>query len=114
MILDTAERLAGELKDSEEYRLLRGLKEEISRDPELKALLDGYHRMQLAAQAGIVSGKRDEELMLKLQRTGELLQMDPKASAYLIAEYRLNRLLSEIYRILGDAVGIDLSALEGS
>lgn len=113
MILDTAKRLAEELHSSEEYSLFSELKRDIAADASLKSLLDEYRRMQVRVQAGIVSGKASEEDRLRLQKTGELLQMDPRASAYLIAEYRLNCLLSEVYRILGAAVDVDLSVLEG-
>ncbi len=113
MILDTAKRLAEELHSSEEYRLFSSLKNEITADASLKSMLDEYRRMQVRVQAEIVSGRSSEEDRLRLQKTGELLQMDPRASAYLIAEYRLNCLLSEVYRILGAAVDVDLSVLEG-
>ena len=113
MVLDTARALAQERKQSEEYTLLAKLKEEIAQDTATKTLLDEYHKMQIKAQATIVSGRKDDELMAQLQKMGELLQMNTKASAYLIAEYRLNKMLSDVYRILGDAVGIDLTPLEG-
>ncbi|MBR0135416.1 MAG: YlbF family regulator [Clostridia bacterium] len=50
--------------------------------------------------------------MEKLQKLGELLQMDKAASEYLIAEYCLSRMVGDVYRILAEAVGFDLSMLE--
>ena len=61
----------------------------------------------------MVSGSGNQELMNELQKLGEVLQMNAKASAYLIAEYRVNMILSEVYKILANAVNVDLSALEG-
>ena len=113
MVIDTAKRLAEELRSSEEYLLFADLKKEVMQDHALKTMLDEYRRMQVRVQAEIVSGEQNEEHKQKLQKLGELLQMDRKASAYLIAEYRLNSMLSEVYRILGAAVDIDLSVLEG-
>ena len=39
-------------------------------------------------------------------------KLDPAAAAYLMAEYRLNALLGEIYKLLAKAVDLDLGALE--
>ena len=59
------------------------------------------------------AGTPDAEANEKLQKLGELLQFDAAAAAYLLAEYRLNGLLGEIYKILAEAVELDLGALEG-
>lgn len=112
MVYDTARQLAKELCESEEYRAFMEQKEQVSEDATTKALLNQYHKLQIKAQAAVVSGEKNDALMQELQKLGELLQMNKDASNYLIAEYRVNKLLSDIYKILGDAVGVDLSALE--
>ena len=62
----------------------------------------------------IVKGEHTApETVRKLKHTAELLQFDETASAYLMAEYQVHGILSDIYRILADAVGVDLSYLEG-
>ena len=71
-----------------------------------------YHKLQLAAQAAMVSGKKDDETMQRLQKIGELLQLNQDASAFLFAEYRLNRVVSDIYKIIAEAIDVDLGALE--
>ena len=50
--------------------------------------------------------------MTKLQKRGELLQLDFAASEYLFAQYALNNVLGDIYRQLAAAVDADLSILE--
>ena len=50
--------------------------------------------------------------MKKLQKIGELLQFDADAAAYLMAEFRLKRMVGDVYKILADAVDIDLGLLE--
>ena len=49
--------------------------------------------------------------MLRLQRLGELLQMNPVSSEYLFAQFRLNNLLGRVYKTLADAVDADLSSV---
>ena len=38
------------------------------------------------------------------QKIGELLQLNQDASAFLFAEYRLNRVVSDIYKIIAEAI----------
>lgn len=112
MQYDTARKLAAELKASEEYREYQQVKELALESDTTRALIDEYHKLQIRAQAAQVSGEKNDELLQKLQKVGEVLQFDRNASAYLIAEYRLNRTLADVYKILADAIDIDLSALE--
>ena len=52
-----------------------------------------------------------EEDFQRLQQIGTLLQFNPDVSAYLMAEFRFQRMLSDIFKILADVAGIDLDML---
>ena len=52
-----------------------------------------------------------EEDLQRLQQIGTLLQFNPDVSAYLLAEFRYQRMLSEIFKILADTAGVDLDML---
>ena len=112
MVYDTAKQLARELQESQEYAAYRDAKERAYENESTRALINEYHRLQIAAQAGAVSGKQDGETLQKLQKIGEVLQFDNSASAFLMAEFRLNRMLADVYKILAEAVDVDLSGLE--
>ena len=112
MIYDTAKRLADELRQSEEYRSYSAAKERAMENETTRSLIDEYHRLQLRAQAAAVSGDSNTEILEKLQKIGEVLQFDAAASAYLMNEYRMNRMLADVYKILAEAIDVDLGALE--
>ncbi len=112
MVYDTANRLAAEIKESEEYKRFKAAKEAVGEDGMTANLLKEYRRLQLKAQAAMVANETDEDTMERLQKLGELLQMDKAASEYLIAEFMLSRMVGDIYRILAQAVDLDLSMLE--
>ncbi|MDD4075058.1 MAG: YlbF family regulator [Eubacteriales bacterium] len=112
-IHDKARELAAALHESEEYAQYSKAREAAFENATTKDLLKQYRKMQTQAQAAMIAGKKDEEAMQRLQHMGEILQMDAKAAAYLMAEYRLSTLLSDVYKILGEAIDLDLSALEG-
>ena len=112
MTYDTAYRLADEIKTSSEYRDYTEARDRIKDNSATMALLKEYHKLQIEVQSQAYTDKRDDEAMRKLQKLGELLQMNRDASAYLIAEYKMHSMIGDIYKIIADAADIDLSALE--
>ena len=109
---DQAHALAKSLKESEEYTEYMRLKRVAYDDSTNKALLDEYKRLQFRMQAKLASGENmPEEDLQRLQQIGSLLQFNPDVSAYLMAEFRFQRMLSDIFKILADVAGIDLDML---
>ena len=109
---DQAHTLAKSLKESEEYREYIRLKEAAYEDATNKALLDEYKKLQFRLQAKMASGESmPQEDMQRLQQIGTLLQFNPDVSSYLLAEFRFQRMLTDIFKILADVAGVDLDML---
>lgn len=109
---DQAHALAKSLKESEEYREYARLKEIAYEDGTNKALLDEYKKLQFRLQAKMASGETlPAEDMQRLQQIGTLLQFNPDVSSYMMAEFRFQRMLTDIFKILADVAGVDLDAL---
>ncbi len=111
MLLDDTRALADKLRSSEEYQTYCETKERAYASETTAALLSELSALRMRTQAAAVAGRPDPEAEQKLQKIGELLQFDDAAAAYLLAEYRLNNLLGEIYKILAEAVELDLGPL---
>lgn len=112
MVYDTAKVLANELKNSVEYREYTAVKARAMENNTTRALIEEYNKLQIQAQAALIAGDMESEALKKLQKIGEVLQFDADASAYLMAEFRLKRMVGDVYKILAEAVEIDLGALE--
>lgn len=112
MVYDRANELAKELAESEEYRAYNEAKERAFEDETTKSLLKEYMKQRVRAQGAMMSGSKDEAGMERLQKLGEVLGLNHDASDFLIAEYRLNTMLGDVYRILAEAIDIDLGILE--
>ena len=109
---DQAHALARALKESEEYREFQRLKEAAYDDATNKALLDEYKKLQFRLQAKAAAGESlPPDDMQRLTQIGALLQFNPDVSAYLMAEFRFQRMLSDIFKILADVAGVDLDML---
>lgn len=109
---DQAHTLARALKESEEYREYQRLRELAYESDTNRALLDEYKRLQFRLQAKMAAGETmPEEDFQRLQQIGTLLQFNQDVSAYLLAEFRFQRMLSDIFKILADVAGVDLDML---
>lgn len=106
-IYDQANELAKLIKESEEYKQYAALKDEVLSDATTKDLLKQYKKLQFEAQTTYMSGKQpSEELMDKLKKLGEVLGLNAKVTEFMMAEYKFNTLVSDIYKIIGDACDI--------
>ena len=109
---DQAHALAKLLKESEEYREMTRLREAAYESDTNRALLDEYKRLQFRMQAKLAAGETmPEEDYQRLQQIGTLLQFNQDVSAYLLAEFRFQRMLSDIFKILADVANVDLDML---
>ena len=109
---DQAHALARSLKDSEEYKEYARLQKIAYEDATNKALLDEYKKLQFRLQTKMASGESmPQDDMQRLQQIGTLLQFNPDVSAYLMAEFRFQRMLTDIFKILADVAGVDLDML---
>ena len=106
LVYDKAHDLANEIKISADYLEYARLKEIVTADEKTKALLDDYRKLQFEAQATYLAGNEPkEETLEKLKSLGGLLAFNPDVTAFFAAEYRLQTIMGDIYKILGDACG---------
>lgn len=111
-VYDQAHALASAMKQSEEFQEFERLRALAYEDSTNKELLDAYKKLQYKTQARMAAGERiDESDLQRMQQIAALLQYNPDASAYLMAEFRFQKMLADIYKILADVAGIDLDML---
>lgn len=77
------------------------------------ALLKEYKKLQFQLQISMASGKAAEpEELERLQKIAAVLQFSPESAAYLLSEFKMQRMLADIYKILGEAADIDMDFLQ--
>ena len=103
---DKGHELARALKESEEFRALGIVRRELETDPAAKSMVKDFLRRQVEMQIEVMSGKPDAKAKeASLQKLAELLSLNPRARDYVAAYFRFQRIMTDIYKILGDAVG---------
>ena len=104
-VYDTANKLAQEIKQSEEYATYKMAKEAINLNVELKNKIEEFEKARYEAQIiALQTGKDDDEKMKHVQALyGELIQ-NQEASKFFDAEIKFNVLIADVNRIIGQVV----------
>ena len=104
-VYDTANRLAQELKESEEYINYKMAKEALSLNTELMNKIKEFEAARYDAQVtAMQTGKSDEEKTKKMQTLYlELIEND-EAKRFFETETKFNIILADVNKIIGDAV----------
>lgn len=109
MIDALARELAAEIRRSREYETYAAAREKALADEQTAALLRRFHRLQMTVQARRIAGGEGGAEEEELKKLAELLQFTPDAAEFLLAEYALNRLLTQTYDVIARGVGVDFS-----
>ena len=107
-IYDTANRLASEIRQSDECVRLRELRARAYEDDTNRVLLDEYKRLQVRLQMSMVgaAGQMPSEEMQRFQQLASLLYMNSDVQAYLMAEMQMQKTMVDVFKILTEAAGI--------
>ena len=104
-VYDTANRLAQEIKESEEYVNYKMAKETLNLKPDLKKKIEEFEAARYDAQvAAMQTGKSDEEKTKKMQQLYLELIENEDAKRFFETETKFNIILADVNKIIGDAV----------
>ena len=104
-VYDTANRLASEIKQSEEYVNYKIAREALSLKPDLKKKIGEFEVARYDAQVTqMQTGKENEEKTKRMKEIyAELIQSED-AKQYFDAEMKFNIMLADVNKIIGEAV----------
>jgi len=107
-VYDEAHALARALKESPEYKGYMEVKDKVSQNEELSAMINDFQQKQFQFQAQQVLGQEPEtDMMQQIQDLYQILAKDPLAYEYIQAEFAFTRMVSEVYAILGEVIKVD-------
>lgn len=104
-IYDTANKLASEIKDSEEYKNYKQAKEKVMQNTELKSKVDEFEKIRYDAQVlAIKSGEGDSEKIKKLQELYSILIENKEIKEYFDLEVKFNVMIADVNKIIAEAI----------
>ena len=104
-VYDTANQLATEIRQSEEYINYKMAREALALNPDLKKKIGEFEVARYNAQlVQMQTGKEDVEKTNKMKELyAELIQIDD-AKKYFNTEMKFNIVLADVNKIIGEAV----------
>ena len=112
-VYDTVNKLASEIKSSEEYINYKMAKQAINLNVELKKKIDEFEKARYEEQIEMMqTGNQNEEKMKKVQEIyAELIEyeeakkyFDAEPKKYFDAELKFNIMIGDVNRIIAEAV----------
>ena len=104
-IYDTANKLAQEIKQSEEYKNYKKAKETLNMKQDIKEKVQEFEKARYDAQIeAMQTGKNNEEKIQKMQQLYIELMENEDAKEFFDAETRFNTIIADVNRIIGEAV----------
>ena len=112
-IYDSANALARDIKNTDEYIQYKRLRDEVMSNETNKALINKYKKLQFQLQVAMSGGGQpNPEEMEQLQKIAQVLQLSQDTAGYLLAEMRLQKMLADIYKVIGEAADMDMDFLQ--
>lgn len=104
-VYDTVNKLAQEIKDSEEYKNYKKYKELVKSNSEVEEKIKKFetlrYEVQIAAMQGADTNKDKEK---ELQEVYTELLSKENVKEYFDAEFKFNVLIADVNKIIGEAI----------
>lgn len=104
-VYDEVNNLAQAIKNSNEYKEYKEIKQRILQEPKLKEQIDEFEKIRYEEQLLAMQGeKQSEEKMAKLQELYKILVQNQEVKEYFDKEVKFNVLIADVNKIIGEAI----------
>ena len=109
-VYDQAHNLARAIKESEEFKQYDYLKKIIDQNAELSKMVKDFQAKQFELQAKQMMGEEmPADMMQSIQELYQIIMTDPTAAQYMQAEMRFSLMMNDVYKILGEVMGLGMA-----
>ena len=107
-IYDTANRLAEEIRNSQQFKMLKKSKEELFNNPEKKKLIEEFEELKREVQIMEVKRESNQEIdeedkKVKLAKLYNVLIENKDIKEYFDYEIAFNKMMFDVNKIIGDS-----------
>lgn len=104
-VYDTANKLAYEIQESDEYKQYKKLKDSVMSDNEKKNKIEEFEKLRYDVQLMAYTGeKNDEEKTKKLEEMYRMLVEDEQVKEYFDLEVKFNVMIADVNKIIAEAI----------
>ena len=104
-VYDTANRLAYEIQQSEEYKEYKKAKDTLMGNPETKKKIEDFEKLRYDVQLMEYTGEeKNEEKNKKLQEMYAILVQDKEIKEYFDLEVKFNIMIADVNKIIAESI----------
>ena len=104
-VYDTANRLAQEIRTSEEYKGYKKLKDSLMSNVDTKKKIEDFEKLRYEIQLMQYTGEeKDEEKNKKLQEMYTILIEDKQIKEYFDLEVKFNIMIADVNKIIAESI----------
>lgn len=104
-VYDTANRLAYEIQQSEEYKEYKKAKETLMWNTETKKKIEDFEKLRYEVQLLEYTGEeKNEEKNKKLQEMYTILVQDKEIKEYFDLEVKFNVMIADVNKIIAESI----------
>lgn len=104
-VYDTANRLAYEIQESEEYKSYKKLKDTVMANPETKNKIQEFEKLRYDIQLMQYTGEnKDETKTQKLEEMYRMLVEDKQIKEYFDLEVKFNVMIADVNKIIAESI----------
>ena len=104
-VYDTVNKLAQEIRDSEEYKNFKKYKELVKSNSEINDKMKKFEELRYETQIAAMQGaKIDDDKEKQLQSVYAELLSKENVKEYFDAEFKFNVLIADVNKIIGEAI----------
>ncbi len=107
-VYDTANRLAYEIQESDEYKQYKKLKDSVMSDNAKKNKIEEFEKLrydvQLMAYTGENNDEEKQEKTKKLEEMYRMLVEDKQVKEYFDLEVKFNVMIADVNKIIAEAI----------
>ncbi|MBP2627360.1 MAG: hypothetical protein H6Q68_2071 [Firmicutes bacterium] len=104
-IYDKTHALVGSIKSSPEYMEFMAAKKVLDTDEQARSMVKEFIAKQMELEYEMMGGKPEDKAKTgKIQELYQLIAANSKASQFMHSYMKFQRVVADIYKILGDSV----------
>lgn len=104
-VYDTANRLAYEIQESEEYKEYKKLKDSVMSNSDTKSKIQEFEKLRYDVQLMEYTGEeKDENKAKKLEEMYRMLVEDKQIKQYFDLEVKFNVMIADVNKIIAEAI----------
>lgn len=100
-LFDAANELEKMIRQSDEYKQLKKMYDEVNADASARAMFENFRRVQMQLQQKQMTGQQiSQEEVTQAQKTVALVQQNAKISQLMEAEQRMGMLIGQLNQVI--------------